>query len=71
MSWAAFWGFVEAIAVRLWGYYKSQPLAKPSTTAASPVPEEKVEEVCETIEENELWKAVQSREEDLKGSSLF
>lgn len=43
----------------------------PSTEAASPVTEEKVEEVCETIEESELWRAVQSREDGLKERSLL
>jgi hypothetical protein len=63
--WASFWAWLTEVAVRLWGWYGSQPVAKPSTEAASPVPDEKVEDVCAAIEESELWAELYDR--DRKG----
>jgi hypothetical protein len=49
--------FVE-MAVRLWGYYKSLPVARPTTSASPEHPlEEKKTEVIDAIEGSELWKA--------------
>lgn len=59
--WAAAWSWLTEIICRFWGYYKSQPVAKPATEAVTSASAEKVEEVCETIEGSELWKAVQAR----------
>lgn len=59
--WAGVWSWLSGIMYWLLGHYKSQPVAKPATEAASSAPVEKVEEVCETIEESDLWKAVQQR----------
>lgn len=63
MSWAAVWAWFEGLAVRLYGYYKSLPVARPSTVASPEHPAEaKREEVVQTIEESELWQAVQDRD---------
>ncbi len=63
--WAGVWSWVADIIYRVWGYYKSQPVAKPSTEAATAAPDEKVDAVCESVMESDLWDAVQERE---KGS---
>lgn len=71
--WQRVWAWLTEVAVRLFGHYGSQPIAKPSTEAQTVAPPEKVEEVVESITESELWRQVQLRgadcHEDLKHRS--
>lgn len=61
------WPVIKEVVIeffwRLWGYLTAQPLAKPSTAAdGEKFPaEETKEEIMATIEESELWKELQNR----------